>query len=92
MAPMRAFSILQKWPKIAKMTPDDLLTLTMVSSEPLGKTEQNMLLVFKNSFFSADFVRTHILHHFGKWSQPNGKYGPTPTTPTTPTTTSKYSM
>ena len=36
MAQMRAFSILQKWPKIAKMTPDDLLSLTMVSSEPLG--------------------------------------------------------
>ena len=24
MAPMRAFSVLQKWPKIAKMTPNDL--------------------------------------------------------------------
>ena len=46
MAPMRAFSILQKWPKIAKMTPDDLLTLIMVSSEPPGKTEQNTILVF----------------------------------------------
>jgi hypothetical protein len=46
MAQMRAFSILQKWPKIAKMTPDDLLSLTMVSSEPLGNTEQNTLLVF----------------------------------------------
>ena len=43
---MRAFSILQKWPKIAKMTPDDLLSLTMVASEPLGNTEQNTLLVF----------------------------------------------
>ena len=28
------------------MTPDDLLSLTMVSSEPLGNTEQNTLLVF----------------------------------------------
>ena len=46
MAPMRAFSILQKWSKIAKMTPDDLLSLTIVSSEPLGNTEQNTLLVF----------------------------------------------
>ena len=42
---MRAFSILQKWPKMAKMTPDDLLTLIMVSSELLGKNEQNTLLV-----------------------------------------------
>ena len=32
-------------PKIAKMTPDELLTLTMVSSEPLGKTKQNTLSV-----------------------------------------------
>ena len=46
MAPMRAFSVLQKRPKIAKMTPDDLLSLTIVSSEPLGNTEQNTLLVF----------------------------------------------
>ena len=30
MAPMRTFSVLQKWPKIAKMTPNDLLTLKMV--------------------------------------------------------------
>ena len=43
---MRAFSILQKWSRIAKMTPDDLLTLIMVLSEPLGKTEQKTLLVF----------------------------------------------
>ena len=46
MAPMCAFSILQKWPKIAKMTPGDFLTLIMVSSEPPGKTEQKTLLVF----------------------------------------------
>ena len=45
MAPMRAFSVLQKWPKIAKMTPDDLLTLEMVFTEPLRRTEQNTLLV-----------------------------------------------
>ena len=43
---MCAFSILQKWPKIAKITPDDLLTLTMVSSEPLRKIEPNTLLFF----------------------------------------------
>ena len=41
MAPMRAFSVLQKWPKIAKMTSNDLLTLKMVLTEPLRKTEQN---------------------------------------------------
>ena len=41
-----AFSVLQKWHKIAKMTPDDLLSLTIFSSEPLGNTEQNTLLVF----------------------------------------------
>ena len=35
MAPMRAFLVLQKWPKIAKMTPNDLLTLKMVFTEPL---------------------------------------------------------
>ena len=42
---MRAFSILQKWPKMAKMTPDDLLTLKMVLFEPPSKNEQNTLLV-----------------------------------------------
>ena len=31
MAPMRAFLVIQKRPKIAKMTPDDLFSLTMVS-------------------------------------------------------------
>ena len=45
MAPMRAFSVLQKWPKIAKMTPNDLLTLKMVFTDPPRKTEQNTLLV-----------------------------------------------
>lgn len=37
MAPMRAFSILQKWSKIAKMTQDDLLTLAMISFESYKK-------------------------------------------------------
>ena len=46
MAPMGAFSILQKWSKIAKMTPDDLLTLKMALIEPPRKNEQNTLLVF----------------------------------------------
>jgi len=49
MALMCAFSILQKWLKIAKITPADLLTLTMVSSELLENTDQNTLLVFSNS-------------------------------------------
>ena len=34
-----------KWLKIAKMTPNVLLTLKMVFTEPLRKTEQNALLV-----------------------------------------------
>ena len=42
---MRAFSILQKWPEMAKMTPDDLLTLQMVLIESPRKNEQNTLLV-----------------------------------------------
>jgi len=33
---MRAFSVLQKWPKIAKMTPKYLFTLEMVFTEPLS--------------------------------------------------------
>ena len=45
MAPMRAFSIFQKWPKMAKITPDDLLTMKMVLIEPPRKTEQDTLLV-----------------------------------------------
>ena len=46
MAPMRAFSVLQKRLKIAKMTPNDLLTLEMAFTEPLWNTEQNTLLIF----------------------------------------------
>jgi len=42
---MRAFSIVKKWPEMAKMTPDDLLTLKMVLIEPSRKNEQNTLLV-----------------------------------------------
>ena len=53
MSAMSAFSILQKWSKIANMTPDDLLTPTMVSSEPHGKTEK------KHCFSFLKFV-THI--------------------------------
>ena len=45
MSPMRTFSVLQKWPKIAKMTPNDLLTLEMIFTETLGRTEQSTLLV-----------------------------------------------
>ena len=37
------FSVLQKRLKIAKMTPNGLLILKIVSSEPLGNTEQNTL-------------------------------------------------
>jgi len=47
MAPMRAFSFLQKWLKIAKMTLNDLLILEMVFTEPLRKTEQNTLSFLK---------------------------------------------
>ena len=46
MAPMGAFSVLQNWLKIAKMTPNDLLTLKNFFTEPLRKTEHNTLLVF----------------------------------------------
>ena len=45
MAPMRAFSVLQKRPKIAEMTPNDLLALEMVLIEPSRNTKQNTLLV-----------------------------------------------
>ena len=38
MAPMCAFSVLQKSPKIAKMTPNDLLTLEMVLTKPPRNT------------------------------------------------------
>ena len=41
---MRAFFILQKWPEIAKMTPDNLLTQKMVLIESQRKNEQNTLL------------------------------------------------
>ena len=54
MAPMRAFSILQKWPKMAKMTPNDLLALKIVSTEPQRNTEQNSFLMSENSVFSSN--------------------------------------
>ena len=54
MAPMRAFSILQKWPKMAKMTSDDLLTRKMVLTEPPINTKQNNLLVSSNSLFPSN--------------------------------------
>ena len=44
-APMRAFSILQKWPKMAKMTLNDILTSKIVLTEPPRNTRQNTLLV-----------------------------------------------
>ena len=50
MAPMRTFSVLQKWPKIAKMTPNDLLTLKM---EPHWTAEENWK---KHSFSFLKFV------------------------------------
>ena len=40
-APISAFPVLQKRPKIAKMTQNDLLSLEMVFTEPLRRTEQN---------------------------------------------------
>ena len=49
MAPIGAFSILQKWPKIAKMTPDDLLTLIIwTDQEKLNKT---LFWFSKNCYF-----------------------------------------
>ena len=42
---MRAFSILQKWPKMAKMTLNDILTSKIVLTEPPRNTRQNTLLV-----------------------------------------------
>jgi len=51
MAPMRAFSVLQKWPKIAKMTPNDLLTLKIFFTEPPRKSEQNTLSFLKFIIF-----------------------------------------
>ena len=59
---MRAFSVLQKWPKIAKMTPNDLLTLEMVLTEPSRNTEQNTLLVSLNSLFFVDLERKNEFH------------------------------
>ena len=52
-APMRAYSVLQNWPKIAKMTLNDHLILEMVFTKPLRKTEQNILLVSLNLLFLA---------------------------------------
>ena len=45
MMPMRAFWILQKWSEMAEMTPDDLLTLKIISSELPRYFEQNTNLV-----------------------------------------------
>ena len=51
MAPERAFSVSQKWPKYAKMTPNDLLTLKMVFTEETA--EENWT---KHSFSFLKFI------------------------------------
>ena len=45
--PMRAYTVLQNWPKMAKMTPGDLLALKRVLTEAQRNIEQNT--VFKHS-------------------------------------------
>ena len=45
-APMRAFWILQKRPEMTKMTPDDLLTLKTVLTEPPGNAEHFLKIIF----------------------------------------------
>ena len=49
---MRAFSVLQKWPKIAKMSPNDLLILKMFFTEPLSSNPSLMYSTnVKNSVY-----------------------------------------
>ena len=43
MEPRRAFPVLQKWPNIAKMTPNDLLTPEMGFTEPPRYTVYHIL-------------------------------------------------
>ena len=66
---MRAISISQKWPKIAKMTPDDLLSLTMISSEPLGNTE-------KTFFEFSKFVINVEIERQNDFDDSHGMYDP----------------
>ena len=61
MAPMRAFSVFQKWPKIAKMTPNDLLTLEMVLTEPPKNTKQ-ILFSFLKFIILVDLERKNEFH------------------------------
>ena len=58
---MRAFSVLQERPKMAKMTPNDLVALKIVLNEPRRNTEQNILLISKNSTFSSNKSEKTIL-------------------------------
>ena len=64
MAPVRAFSTLQKWPEMAKMTPLDRLTLKKVLIELPRKNEQNTfsfkkLIVFGNLERKNEFHSNH---------------------------------
>ena len=56
MAQMRAFSVLQKWPKIAKMTPNDLLTLKMVFTEPKSFIFLKFIISKLFQWFSAIII------------------------------------
>ena len=47
---MRAFSILQKWSKVARMTPDDHLTVKMVITEP-SKKNKTLFKLHKIHYF-----------------------------------------
>ena len=42
---------LQKLPKMAKITPNDLVALKIVLAKPQRNTEQNTLLIPENSVF-----------------------------------------
>ena len=59
---MRAFSILQNWPEIAKMTTDDPLTLKMVSIEPPRKNEQKHSFSFIKFVIFGDLERRNEFH------------------------------
>ena len=52
MAPIRAFSILQKWPKMAKMTSDDFLTPKMVLIEP----QKIIWAIWTQNYFSGNIA------------------------------------
>ena len=61
MAQMRAYSVLQKWSKIAKMTPNDLLTSKMTSKRLFYFPKIHYFILFRAKNEFHDNIANYII-------------------------------